>query len=597
MKKLYVQSNYVASVPGSLKAGNFMCILALLCYLYSHQVIGNENRNLASVYSHKTKTNTISNASTSSIPLGKGTYQLTMIFKKFSAPATIMAIKAESSIIIDDLRKYQPSNKDHSFSVTREVSIADGTLNLEYGDEIAKVMITMLFKKTSSESGLISPAPDPAPAPPSASEDVVAGVNYEYYIGKWGMLPPFNKVTVREKGVASNFSLAPRDRDDFFGFRFKAYIKIDQSGEYTFYTKSDDGSRLMINNSVVVDNNGKHAMIEKSGKVQLSKGLHPIEVTYFEYTGGENLIVSYEGPGISKRTIPNSVLFTSNNGTLPSPDPIASAPEEYKINFTANLTSSTWNNFATEPAAGKSIQLKNTEGKASSIILKLESTWNDAKDKGYTSGNNTGIYPDAVMQTYFYTTGEESISINGLNSKQSYDFTFFASSAYGGDRTTEFIINGRQVSVNAAYNKDKTVTLKGITPDSQGKVSVKVRKTSSATYAFLNAMVIKTAGTNARTTIAKKATNVSEQLVTEEATIESQNIKIYPVPAKDVLYVETPANSAFTIYSLKGQIVKQGEVNQFKTNSLSVTDLRPGIYHIHFVSDNHSTIRKFIIAP
>jgi hypothetical protein len=62
----------------------------------------------------------------------------------------------------------------------------------------------------------------------------------------------------------------------------------------------------------VVDNDGLHGMLEKSGIVSLAAGKHLIVVTYFEKDGGQGLIVSYSGPGISKKQIPVNKLFRCN---------------------------------------------------------------------------------------------------------------------------------------------------------------------------------------------------------------------------------------------------------------------------------------------
>lgn len=90
---------------------------------------------------------------------------------------------------------------------------------------------------------------------------------------------------------------------------YTGYIKIEKSGEYTFYTSSDDGSKLYINGKQLVDNDGLHAARERSGRVQLTSGYHEIEVRYFENAYAENLAVSYQGPGVKKQAIPDAVLF------------------------------------------------------------------------------------------------------------------------------------------------------------------------------------------------------------------------------------------------------------------------------------------------
>jgi hypothetical protein len=80
-------------------------------------------------------------------------------------------------------------------------------------------------------------------------------------------------------------------------------------GDYTFYTSSDDGSKLYIDGTQVVDNDGLHGMQWVGGTINLIAGEHMIEVIMFENGGGEGLEVEVEGPGIPRIPIPNEVLF------------------------------------------------------------------------------------------------------------------------------------------------------------------------------------------------------------------------------------------------------------------------------------------------
>ena len=164
----------------------------------------------------------------------------------------------------------------------------------------------------------------------SAPGNPPQGLSYSYYHGNWGMLPDFSTLTPVKTGTFTNFSLAPRTQDDYFGFVYKGYIHIATAGIYTFYTSSDDGSALYIGGSLVVNNDGLHSLKEASGTVSLSAGYHPIEVRYFERTGWQYLSVSYAGPGISKQTIPDAVLFESNSA--PNAAPTANAGPDITVN-------------------------------------------------------------------------------------------------------------------------------------------------------------------------------------------------------------------------------------------------------------------------
>ena len=54
-----------------------------------------------------------------------------------------------------------------------------------------------------------------------------------------------------------------------FSIRYVGYIQIDTPGSYTFYTSSDDGSKLYIDGTEIVGNDGLHGMQERSGTVSL----------------------------------------------------------------------------------------------------------------------------------------------------------------------------------------------------------------------------------------------------------------------------------------------------------------------------------------
>ncbi len=149
---------------------------------------------------------------------------------------------------------------------------------------------------------------------PENPAGTVAGLHYQYYEGSWNTLPNFSGLTPSKTGTVTHFSLAPRNRSDQFAFRFTGYVQVPANGLYTFYTSSDDGSKLYIGNTLVVNNDGLHAARERSGTIRLRAGKHAITVTFFDNTGAEALAVSYAGPGLSKRAIPATALFRAGSG-------------------------------------------------------------------------------------------------------------------------------------------------------------------------------------------------------------------------------------------------------------------------------------------
>lgn len=79
------------------------------------------------------------------------------------------------------------------------------------------------------------------------------------------------------------------------GIAWSGWIRIEADGVYRFSTLSDDGSAIVIDDRVVVDNDGSGASGERWGEVSLSRGLHRFVVTYFNATGDGYLKVRWDG--------------------------------------------------------------------------------------------------------------------------------------------------------------------------------------------------------------------------------------------------------------------------------------------------------------
>ncbi len=137
------------------------------------------------------------------------------------------------------------------------------------------------------------------------------GVTWNVYRGDFKKMPDFSKMKPKFSGTTYSFSLNKdvKTPERFFGLRFKSKIKIDKTGLYKFYTSSNDGSKLYVDGKLIVDNDGLHGPVQKSGTVQLTKGLHDIMVDYFQGGGSKVLMVFYSSEDVEYRPIPGSVLF------------------------------------------------------------------------------------------------------------------------------------------------------------------------------------------------------------------------------------------------------------------------------------------------
>lgn len=103
-------------------------------------------------------------------------------------------------------------------------------------------------------------------------------------------------------GVAPDAAIVGGKKENY-ALSFRGYLKIEKDGPYTFYLNSDDGSVLWLGDAKLVDNDGLHAAMEKSGRIYLHPGLFPIAIGFMQAGGEQSLSASIEGPEIKKQPI------------------------------------------------------------------------------------------------------------------------------------------------------------------------------------------------------------------------------------------------------------------------------------------------------
>ncbi len=69
------------------------------------------------------------------------------------------------------------------------------------------------------------------------------------------------------------------------------------------------GDRLVLGPAPLVNNDGLHSSIEKSGSVLLNAGKHPVQILWFSRDDPGELSVYYQGPGLPRQLIPRAALF------------------------------------------------------------------------------------------------------------------------------------------------------------------------------------------------------------------------------------------------------------------------------------------------
>ncbi|RMG82052.1 MAG: DUF1080 domain-containing protein [Bacteroidetes bacterium] len=80
-----------------------------------------------------------------------------------------------------------------------------------------------------------------------------------------------------------------KDLPDNSAIYISGYLKIPASSNYVFRLISDDGSKLWIDDQLVIDLDGEHGADPRDGEMALAEGYHPFKIEYFQSLGGKML--------------------------------------------------------------------------------------------------------------------------------------------------------------------------------------------------------------------------------------------------------------------------------------------------------------------
>lgn len=304
------------------------------------------------------------------------------------------------------------------------------------------------------------------------------------------------------------------------------------------------------------------------------------------------------------------IVAISSDG-LASPSEIASVTTPQvaiyvNFNLKESPAPSPWNNTQAPPQSGAVYgPMLDINGQNTGITLNMGANFEGENPVGYSSGNNSGLYPDLVTSScYYMDNGLDTVvmNISNLNMVMRYDLTFYGSIlGYGWQNTTQFIANNQTVGLETSYNSANTVTLSNLSPDANGQITVKIIYTRQSTFAVLNAMIIQ--GHDNYDDHGNKIIDPSlyMRIKQNNALTINSNIKqtdesvssplkimgnVYPNPFRDLINIKVTSPQDGTIeislYSINGQVVDRYLKSLGKgINSIEYRpngDLKPGAY-------------------
>jgi hypothetical protein len=136
--------------------------------------------------------------------------------------------------------------------------------------------------------------------------------------------------------------------------------------------------------------------------------------------------------------------------------------------------------------------LNDQDGNNTGITLEDMGGFSGVNPWGVITGDNSGIYPDNVISSTYWVDASDTgkLAVHGLNLSMSYSLTFFGSRTSAGDRTTQYIANGKVVYLQTANDSTVTVTIPDMVPDKNGNIDIGVTPGGKSPYAYIGALVI-----------------------------------------------------------------------------------------------------------
>ncbi|HUR27829.1 MAG TPA: PA14 domain-containing protein, partial [Planctomycetota bacterium] len=129
------------------------------------------------------------------------------------------------------------------------------------------------------------------------------GLVRERFTGDFQRMPDFSKLQPTDSDTVDEIHLQSGAREEHVAYVFRGDLRVPADDVYSFALLSDDGSRLWVDGNLVVDNDGLHGPVERTGNDALAAGWHAIRVEWFNLTGGAELALEIQASAGPARPI------------------------------------------------------------------------------------------------------------------------------------------------------------------------------------------------------------------------------------------------------------------------------------------------------
>lgn len=261
---------------------------------------------------------------------------------------------------------------------------------------------------------------------------------------------------------------------------------------------------------------------------------------------------------------------------------ITALTDPVNIDFGAvTATSTEWNYFGSSTLGSNVVNLTDTKGKETGIIIEVNAPFNGANASGPTATTTALNMPTNVSQDCLWSDAlgtfspvarpEAGFIIKNLDKTATYKFSFFGSRMSSTDnRETLYKVVGAtqdSAALNTSNNSGKIVTVTGIRPTAEGQISIIVKPGANNNnlhkFYYINALQIQ----NDPQTAIKKNGHFTD------------NINVFPNPFTTNININAPNGIKYvSLYSLLGIEVLQAKMERAADNQIFIDQLPKGSY-------------------
>lgn len=107
-----------------------------------------------------------------------------------------------------------------------------------------------------------------------------------------------------------------------FSVRWTGFVQPKYSENYTFYTDSDDGVRVWVDNQLIIDNWTDHGVTENSGQITLAAGnFYPIRIEYYDSRWDATIMLKWSSTSQAVEAVASEYLFSDDASTRRNVNP------------------------------------------------------------------------------------------------------------------------------------------------------------------------------------------------------------------------------------------------------------------------------------